>query len=346
MELGVSTGAGIDGDLRTLRACAQQRMVTEHILALADQAGYGAVLIDADPSATQGTLDLPGPLVTGGTDPRVITWAQFAHTIRAAMRGLLRRGVRESDTVGIFVHDAVRHVVAVHAVRAAGALAAPLGPTRDAADIAARLKDCRTRLLITSAPLAELAIEAAERSWVRQVFAFGEAEGTTPFGSLLHTAKHGQTHPADRAGLADGAGAAGLSGLAGPGGLAGVASPAGSGLGGSAGAGREVIDGSAASRMPDLAGFGLDGPVPGLTSRDVVVAAPPCGDPDAYTALLDLTLAAGATLVAAALPQVNAAVAAYKGTAAIVPRGTDVPGLHAGRVLTVGLRRRFSVCRP
>jgi len=321
VELGVSTGAGIDGDLRTLRACAQQRMVTEHILALADQAGYGAVLIDADPSATPGTLDLPGPLVSGRADPRVITWAQFAHTIRAAMRGLSRRGVRESDTVGIFVHDAIRHVVAVHAVRAAGALAAPLGPTRDAADIAARLKDCRTRLLITSAPLAELAIEAAERSWVRQVFAFGEAEGTTPFGSLLHTAKHGQTHPADRAGLTDGAGAAG------PG-------------GGRAGAGREVIDGPAAARMPDLAGFGLDGPVPGLTSRDVVVAAPPCGDPDAYTALLDLTLAAGATLVAAPLPQVDAAVAAYKGTAAIVPRGTDVPGLHAGRVLTVGLRRR------
>jgi hypothetical protein len=68
----------------------------------------------------------------------------------------------------------------------------------------------------------------------------------------------------------------------------------------------------------------------------VVVAAPPCGDPEAYTSMLDLALAAGATVVAASLAQVTAAIGAYKGTAAIVPRGTGVPGLPAGRVLAVG----------
>ena len=77
-------------------------------------------------------------------------------------------------------------------------------------------------------------------------------------------------------------------------------------------------------------------PVPRLTFRDVVVAAPPCGDPEAYTSLLDLALAAGATVVAAPLAQITAALGAYKGTAAIVPRGTDVPGLPAGRILVVG----------
>ena len=77
-------------------------------------------------------------------------------------------------------------------------------------------------------------------------------------------------------------------------------------------------------------------PVPRLTCRDVVVAAPPCGDPEAYTSLLDLALAAGATVVAAPLAQITAALGVYKGTAAIVPRGTGVPGLPAGRVLAVG----------
>jgi hypothetical protein len=67
----------------------------------------------------------------------------------------------------------------------------------------------------------------------------------------------------------------------------------------------------------------------------VVVAAPPCGDPEAYTSLLDLALAAGATVVASPLAQVTAALGVYKGTAAIVPRGTDVPGLPAGRILAV-----------
>jgi hypothetical protein len=68
----------------------------------------------------------------------------------------------------------------------------------------------------------------------------------------------------------------------------------------------------------------------------VVLATPPCGDPDAYTSLLDLALAAGATIVAVPLAQVTTAVDVYQGTAAIVPRGTEVPTLPAGRVLAVG----------
>jgi hypothetical protein len=79
------------------------------------------------------------------------------------------------------------------------------------------------------------------------------------------------------------------------------------------------------------------GPDPdaGLTHRDVVVAAPPCGDGQAYTALLDLTLLTGATIVAAPVPLVTAAMRVYQGTAAIVPRGTHVPGIPPARVFTV-----------
>ena len=299
MELGISAGAGIETDLRTRRADAAQRAVTEHILAVADQAGYGAALIDA--------------VTEGSGEASVITWPQFAHMVRAAARGLSRRGLQEADTAGILVQDAVSHVVAVHAIRAAGAIAVPIRPSQTAADIAAQLKQGRARLLITSAALAELAIQAAERSWVRQVFAFGEAEGTTPFGSLLHTARHGQLQANGSASHNDSNGHKGHDG------------------------------GHVAPQVLDPAGLGAEGlgaaglgAALGLTHRDVVVAAPPCGDPDAYTSLLDLALAAGATIVAAPLPQVTALVAVYKGTAAIVPRETDVPGLPRARVFTVG----------
>jgi hypothetical protein len=293
VELEISTGAGIEAELRTLHAEAQQRAVTEHILALADQAGYGAALIDA------GTLS--------HAEAAVISWPQFAHMVRAAARGLSRRGLQQGDTAGIFVGDAVSHAVAVHAVRAAGAMAAAVRPTRSAADIAAQLKAGRARLLITSPGLADLAIQAAERSWVRQVFAFGEAEGTTPFDSLVQTPRHSQ--------------------------------PQADGTNGHS-------DGPAPEQIFELAELGLEAdrvapqlirrPVPRLTCRDVVVAAPPSGDPEAYTSLLDLALAAGATVVAAPLAQVTAAIGVYKGTAAIVPRGTGVPGLPAGRILAVG----------
>jgi AMP-binding enzyme len=266
----------VDADLRPLRADTRQRAATEHILALADQAGYDTALIDATAAAW--------------------TWSRFGQTVREAARGLSRRGLQEGDTAGIFVDDAVSHAVAVHAVRAAGAIAAPFGPTQSVADIAAQLKQGRARLLITSPALADLAIQAAERSWVRQVFAFGDAEGTTPFDSLLESPRHAPGHSNELSfiDLAD-------SGF------------------------------DADSVAPQL----VRRPVPGLTSRDVVVAAPPCGDPHGYTALLDLALSAGATIVAAPLGQVTEAVSVYQGTAAIVPRGTDIPGLPAGRVLVV-----------
>jgi hypothetical protein len=292
VELEISAGAGIEAELRRLHADAQQRALTEHILALADQAGYGAALIDA--------------VALGQAEAAVITWPQFAHMVRAAARGLSRRGLQQGDTAGIFVGDAISHAVAVHAVRAAGAMATAVRPTRSAADIAAQLKQGQARLLITSAGLADLAIQAAERSWVRQVFAFGEAEGTTPFDSLVQTPRHGQPQAGDTT---------------------------------------SRDDGLIPEQILDLAELGLEAdrvapqlirrPVPRLTCRDVVVAAPPCGDPEAYTSLLDLALAAGATVVATPLAQITAALGVYKGTAAIVPRGTDVPGLPTGRILAV-----------
>ncbi|MGH3255173.1 MAG: AMP-binding protein [Streptosporangiaceae bacterium] len=171
MEFGVSATASMEAEPPCPGADGSHRAITAHILRLADGAGYGAALIDA-------------------ADGTVTTWPQFAHTVRAAAHGLAKRGLQGDDTVGVFVADAASHAVAVHAVRAAGAAAWPLRPAATTGDIAAQLTACRARLLITSASLAELAIEAAERSWVRQIFAFGETPATTPFDSLLDAAEH------------------------------------------------------------------------------------------------------------------------------------------------------------
>jgi AMP-binding enzyme len=275
VEFGVSASASIEAELDSPSADRSHRAITEHILRLADGAGYGAALIDA-------------------ADGAVTTWPQFARTVRTAAHGLNRRGVQDDDTVGIFVADAASHAVAVHAVRAAGAVAWPIRPATTTADIAAQLNACRARLLITSAPLAELATQAAERSWVRQVFAFGGAQDTSPFSALLDAAEHARRP-----------GNAGADWVPDP------------------------------VPVSDLAGLTLAGG-PRLTRWDVVVAGPPCGEPDAYTLLLDLALIAGATVVAAPVHQLTDAVAAYHGTAAIAPRGTRVEGIPATRVFSVG----------
>lgn len=250
---------------------APYRAMTEQILAQADTAGYRAALVDA-------------------TDGTVTAWPRLARTVRAAARGLARRGLAPGDTAGVLVKDAASFAVAVNAIRAAGAVAVPLSPDTGACAIAAQLEAARSRLLITSATLAELAAQAADRSRVRQIIAFGDAPGTTPFSALLTSARHAQPDQS-----ADG-------------------EPAG------------LLAGQTGRFRADAAA---------LAPRDVVVAAPPCGDGDVYTSLVDLTLLAGATLVAAPLPLVTAAMRVYKGTALIVPRGTPVGDVPASRVFTV-----------
>jgi len=302
VERGVSMGTPIEADPLILSAGMSHRTVTERILALADQSGSKAAVIDA-------------------VDGTVTAWPRFGWTIRAAAHGLSRRGLAAGDTVGVFVQDAASFAIAVNSIRAAGATALPIRPDASMADVAAQLNAGGARLLITSAPLAGPATEAADRSRVRLVFAFGEAAGTTSFRSLLAVAKHGADTPgadtpgADTGGAdTGGADTGGQPGGAGPGGM--TAAPEGP-------AGQLTSRDSRA----------------GLSHRDVVVAGPPCGDGHAYTSLLDLTLLTGATIVAAPVPLVTAAMRVYKGTAAIVPGGTTVPDLPPNRVFTVALPR-------
>jgi len=277
VERGVSTGMRIEADPLTLNAGMSHRAITERILEQADEAGYRAALI----TAPEGT---------------VTAWPRFAWTVRAAADGLRRRGLADGDSVGVFVQDAASFAIAVNAIRAAGGIAAPIRPDASTAEVAAQLNACAARLLITATALADLAAEAADRSRVRQVFAFGEAPGMTPFHSLLD----GATHEA-----------------------------------GTHEAGTHEAGTYEAGKAPEEAGLsGMDG-WPRLSHLDVVVAGPPCGDGQVYTSLLDLTLLTGATIVAAPVPLITAAMRVYKGTAAIVPRDARVPGIPPDRVFAI-----------
>jgi hypothetical protein len=325
VERGVSTGERTEADSLLVSEGSPDRAMTERILAVAAEAGYRAALIDA-------------------TEGSVTAWPRFSRTVREAAGGLARRGLAEGDTASVFVPDAVSAAIAVNAIRAAGARACLIRSDAGPAEIAARLNACGARVLITSAALAELAAEGADRSRVRQVIAFGEAAGTTPFSSLLESGRHGlpdehavaepgradMPRVVDESGRPEGNGPADEHDLDNSGG------PDGNGSTGRW-PGRNPWPGRAAARSPEEPGLtGMPDAGRDLTYRDVVVAGPPCGDGQAYTSLLDLTLLTGATLVAAPLPLVAAAMRVYKGTAAIVPRGTDVPGVPPVRVFPVG----------
>ncbi|MEU7892602.1 AMP-binding protein [Nonomuraea sp. NPDC049152] len=104
--------------------------------------------------------------------------------VTAAASGLIRRGARPGQVVGVHVDTVAAQTLAVHTVIAAGGAAAPLDPALPVARLAERLSDCDARMVITTPRLAESAVRAADESRVRQVIAFGDALGTVDFARL------------------------------------------------------------------------------------------------------------------------------------------------------------------
>ena len=112
-------------------------------------------------------------------------FAEFVESVPAAANGLRRHGVRDGDVGAIHVTGGCDLAMAVHAVAAAGAVPALLPPDGTPAETAALMNDSGARFMLTCSSTAGRALAAAERSYVRQVFAFGDVPDTTPFARLL-----------------------------------------------------------------------------------------------------------------------------------------------------------------
>ncbi|MEV4169822.1 MULTISPECIES: AMP-binding protein [unclassified Nonomuraea] len=122
-------------------------------------------------------IDLRGGHVYG--------YRRLVTEVTRAASGLVRRGARRDQVVGVHVSTAGAQTLAAHTVVAAGGVATPIDPALGAAEVAAWLLECDARTLITTPDLAETAILAAERSRVRQVVSLGPALDTIDFRCLL-----------------------------------------------------------------------------------------------------------------------------------------------------------------
>ena len=125
------------------------------------------------------------PDAPGQHPAKTYSYARLAATVEAAASGLAWRGLRARDVVGVLVPDAASFILARHAIHAVGGVPSPVDPGLSLAEMAGQLAESGARMLITGPPLAEQALAAADRSWVRQVFSFADAPGTTPFRDLL-----------------------------------------------------------------------------------------------------------------------------------------------------------------
>jgi len=266
-------------------------------------------LIDLAPARGEKPALVGGAALNQG---QRLSYAEFARMVQAAAAGLAWHGVRSGDAVGVCVPDAPSYALAVHAIRAVGAVPSPICRTATAARMAAQLTDCCARMLITGPPLVPAALAAVERSWIRQVISFGDEPGTVPFSSLL---SRGSQQPT-RCGARD---------LA----LLPYKSEPDGGL--------RPVPLTHEDIAEELRVLAAGTPMSG---QDVVIAAPPAGEGRAYSTLVDLALLEGATIVATSGPGVADAAGiadaarAHGGTAAIVHPGTPVPQGVSLRMVT------------
>ncbi|MFJ2031860.1 AMP-binding protein [Streptosporangium sp. NPDC087985] len=138
--------------------------VTDAVFGCAYERGDRPALIDLDAGVVYGYRRLVNEVTRGAS-------------------GLVRRGARRRQVAGIHVDNAAAQTLAVHTVIAAGGVAAPV--VFGSGEMARLLGRWDARLLITTPELAEVSLQAAEDSRVRQVIAFGQARDTVDFADLL-----------------------------------------------------------------------------------------------------------------------------------------------------------------
>ncbi len=236
-----------------------------------------------------------------------ISYSSLAAKVRAAASGLTRRGMRPGDVAGVYVTSPVAFALASQSIRAAGGVPSPAATGACSDTVAAQLTECDARMLITDSRLACASLDIAEQSRVRQVISFGQVNGVTRFDALLGA---GTLRPPPRGGdhLAL---------------LAWTNSPDGS---------PQPLPVTHRELVAQLRKLASDAK---LAAWDIILAGPPSGDGRGYSALLDLALAIGATVVAApsaAGEDLLALGRSHRATVAFVPPGSDLAGNSIRRV--------------
>jgi acyl-CoA synthetase (AMP-forming)/AMP-acid ligase II len=133
------------------------------------------------------------PAIIDGPSGRTYTYAQLVAMVRRTAAGLAAHGLVKGDVMGIFSPNVPEYAVVFHAVASLGGIATTINPLYTSRELAQQLRDAHASYLITVPAFTGTAREAAkEVPSIREIFVFGEAEGTTPFASLL---THGDEPP-------------------------------------------------------------------------------------------------------------------------------------------------------
>jgi len=142
--------------------------LTDFIFSSTSQSGNKTALID-------------GP--TGHS----MTYAEFEDSVRRVAAGLTQRGFKKGDVFGIFSPNCLEYATTFHAVAMLGGISTTVNPLYTAEEAAFQLRNAGARFLVSSPLFIKTAAAAGQAAGIEELFVFGEAEGATPFASLLES---------------------------------------------------------------------------------------------------------------------------------------------------------------
>lgn len=125
------------------------------------------------------------PALVDGPSGRTLTYGQLAGASRLIASSLAQRGFKKGDVFAVYSPNIPEYALPILAVSMLGGACTGINPLYTVEELAFQLNDTGATFLVTIPLFMEKAIEAAKRSKVREIFVYGEAEGATPFVSLL-----------------------------------------------------------------------------------------------------------------------------------------------------------------
>jgi acyl-CoA synthetase (AMP-forming)/AMP-acid ligase II len=125
------------------------------------------------------------PALVDGPTGRTLTYRQLAGGVERVAAGLAARGFGRGDVLALSSPNLPEYALALYGAMAAGGAVTGANPLLTAGELAGQLADAGASALVTVPPFLEVARAAAEKAGVGEVLVFGEAEGATPFASLL-----------------------------------------------------------------------------------------------------------------------------------------------------------------
>ena len=125
------------------------------------------------------------PALVDGPTGRSLTYRQLADGVERVAAGLAARGLGRGDVLALFSPNLPEYALAVYGAMAAGGAVTTANPLLTPDELAGQLVDAGASVLVTVPPFLKTARVAAHRAGIGEVVVFGEADGATPFRTLV-----------------------------------------------------------------------------------------------------------------------------------------------------------------